>query len=160
MEELSQDADHGCVKTGQEGVAFLVQQASRAFDAQISAMISQYGLDSDAYKILRHTMRGIQASPDGILLAELGRELNIPIHELADTSRRLERDGWLKTHGAETLMRIMPTRRAVSTAPVLADVSHWMHEGALNGFSHEEIDQLTAFLKRVAHNLELALGQD
>ena len=65
------DASLGPVKAGQEGIGFLVHQAARAFDARLTSTISQYGLDTDQFTVIRHLVREIDSVPDGVRVSEL-----------------------------------------------------------------------------------------
>jgi DNA-binding MarR family transcriptional regulator len=151
---------HAQLKAGQEGIAFLVNQTSRGFKVRLSETISQYGLDTEQYTVLRHVLREISASPGGVPVSELSANLNVPVPIIEAASRKLERDGWLDTKVVGPGLLLLPTRRATAQATVLADASLWMLEGALNGFSHDEIDQLSELLKRIVRNLDVPLGED
>jgi hypothetical protein len=70
---------YGPLKAGQEGIAFLVNQASRAFNVRLSETISQYGLDTEEYVVLRHLVREIATSPGGVPLSALSAKLNVPV---------------------------------------------------------------------------------
>jgi MarR family transcriptional regulator, transcriptional regulator for hemolysin len=160
MESSNSNSNSAPVKAGQEGVAFLVNQASRAFKVRLTETIEQYGLDTDEYTVLRHVLRKIEVSPDGVSAADLSANLNVPLPIIHDASLRLERDGWLSVSNDAAGMMLTPTRRARSQVSVLADASQWMLEGALNGFSRDEIQTLTQMLQRVVRNLNAPIGQD
>jgi DNA-binding MarR family transcriptional regulator len=150
----------GPVRAGQEGVGFLISQASRALQARIAEKVSQYGLDMDRYTVLRHVVREISAYPDGVSVEGLSSKLNIPASVIEGASVRLQSDGWLETSATGFELLMVPTHRALAQAPVLTDASRWMLEEALNGFSREEIEDLTALLNRVLRNLRGAIGED
>ncbi len=148
------------IKAGQEGVGFLVNQTTRAFAQRMSREIGQFNIQLPGYVVLRHLLREIDASPEGVSATDLGRKLILGPQEILDAAERLERDGWVRLSGAgsETLLR--PTAKAFKVAPVLASASRWMLEEALNGFSRAEIEQLSALLRRVLSNLDAPLGPD
>ena len=161
MASVRNDNPLGPVKAGQEGIDFLVNQTARAFGARLSKQIEHYGLDTGCYTVLRHLVREIEATPDGVAVSDLSRKLNLSHKVLAESARRLERDGWIAIGSAgERGTVLRPTRRAFSVVPVLIDASRWMLEGALNGFSAEEIEQLSDYLRRVIRNLDAPLGED
>jgi DNA-binding MarR family transcriptional regulator len=160
MEEPLHISSCASVEAGQEGIACLLRRAGRALDAQFSAAIQEYGLDLGSYEVLHHVLLETQEAPDGVFVRELMRVMNAPADRVVAMLQRLERDGWIRTSGAPELMTVVPTRRTHSLARVWADASHWIREGALNGLSAEEIDQLAGLLRRVTHNLDAALGED
>jgi DNA-binding MarR family transcriptional regulator len=157
MEEPLHIASCGSVEAGQAGVACLLRRAGRALDAQFSAAIQEYGLDLGSYEVLHHVLLETEKASDGVLVRELMRVLSVSADGIVAILQRLERDGWIRTSGAPEVMRVVPTRRTHSLARVWADASHWIREGALNGLSAEEIDQLASLLQRVTHNLDGAL---
>jgi DNA-binding MarR family transcriptional regulator len=158
MEEPLPVTDCIVLETGQEGVAHLLRRAGCALDVQFSAVIQEYGLDMGAYEVLHHVLRETEGESDGILVRDLMRLLNVSADRVVATLQRLERDGWVETSGALEMLRVAPTRRTHSLSRVWADASHWIREGALNGLSAEEIDQLAALMRRVTHNLDTTLG--
>jgi DNA-binding MarR family transcriptional regulator len=160
MEEPLHISSCGSVEAGQAGVACLLRRAGRALDAQFSAAIQEYGLDLGSYEVLHNVLLETENAPDGVLVRELMRVLNVSADRIVAILQRLERDGWIQTSGAPEVMRVVPTRRAHSLERVWTDASHWIREGALNGLSAEEIDQLASLLHRVTHNLDAALGGD
>jgi DNA-binding MarR family transcriptional regulator len=160
MEEPLHISSCASVEAGQEGVACLLRRAGRTLDAQFSTAIQEYGLDLGSYEVLHHVLLESEKAPDGVLVRELMRVLNASADRIVAILKRLERDEWIRTSGAPEVMKVVPTRRTQSLARVWADASHWIREGALNGLSAEEIDQLASLLQRVTHNLDVALGGD
>ncbi len=148
------------IKAGQSGVGFLVNQTSRAFGKAMAKELRQFNIQLPGYVVLRHLTREAQASPDGVSVESLAEKLMLEPAEIEEASERLARDGWLKMTGAGPTARLKPTAKTHKIAPVLSAASRWMLEEALNGFSREEIDQLTALLRRVLTNLEAPLGED
>ena len=110
--------------------------------------------------VLRHLLREIDSSPEGVTVSALSRKLLLEPQELTEASARLERDGWLKSTGFGPDAALKPTAKAFKVEPVLHAASRWMLEEALNGFSREEIEQLSALLKRVLRNMDAPLGSD
>jgi DNA-binding MarR family transcriptional regulator len=160
MEEPLHISSCASVEDGQEGIACLLRRAGRALDAQFSAAIQEYGLDLGAYEVLHHVLLETGDASDGVLARDLMRVLSTSADRIVAILQRLERDGWIRTSGAPEVMRVIPTRRTHSLARVWADASHWIREGALNGLSADEIEQLASLLRRVTHNLDAAVGGD
>jgi DNA-binding MarR family transcriptional regulator len=148
------------LKAGQEGVGFLVNQTTRAFSWHISKEIRQFNIQLPGYVVLRHLLREIEASPNGVPVPDLAEKLLMDPALVLDAAERLERDGWLKMAGMGAHSTLKPTAKAYKIAPVLASASRWMLEEALNGFSRDEIDQLSSMLRRILRNLDAPLGKD
>jgi DNA-binding MarR family transcriptional regulator len=148
------------IKSGQEGIGFLVNQTSRAFAQRMSKEIGQFNLELPGYVVLRHLLREIDASPDGVQVGDLAKKVLLDPRELTEASARLERDGWLKSAGFGVHALLKPTAKAYKVEPVLSAASRWMLHEALNGFSRDEIEDLTSLLKRILRNLDAPLGTD
>jgi DNA-binding MarR family transcriptional regulator len=148
------------VKAGQSGVGFMLNQASRALNAEMAPVVANYGLDLSMYTVIRHLLREMAEMPDGVPPAVLSRKLNMPLVAVEDAASRLERDGWIERAAAEGGIVLCPTRKARAAEPVLVDASRWLLERTLNGFSREEIEQFTVFMRRVLDNLGAPQGED
>jgi DNA-binding MarR family transcriptional regulator len=148
------------IKAGQEGVGFLVNQTSRAFQQRLAKDISQYSLSIEGYTFMRHLLRELESSPSGVSVSSLSEKLMIPVPRLNETGAILRRDGWVTTVGEGSRARYLPTPGAAKLGLVMASSSRWMLEEALNGFSRDEIDALSLALKRILKNLGAPLGED
>jgi DNA-binding MarR family transcriptional regulator len=148
------------IKSGQEGIGFLVNQTSRAFAQRMSKEIGQFNLELSGYVVLRHLLREINASPDGVSVGDLAKKVLLDARDITEASARLERDGWLKSAGFGAHALLKPTAKAYKVEPVLSAASRWMLHEALNGFSRDEIEELSSQLKRILRNLDAPLGSD
>jgi DNA-binding MarR family transcriptional regulator len=160
---VAQEAEFGGtnpIKSGQEGIGFLVNQTARAFGQHITQEIRQFNLQLPGYVLLRHLLREINVASEGVTVLKLSTKVLLDPHDVAETAERLERDGWIKQEGYGEEARLKPTAKAFRVEPVLSASSHWMLEEALNGFSREEIGQLSSLLQRILHNLDAPVGTD
>ena len=148
------------IKAGQEGIGFLVNQTTRAFRWCIAEVCRQYNISPDSYTVLRHVLREIDESPDGLSSAVLSDKILMPVAQVNHAAQKLARDGWLVVTGEGDDACLRPTAEARKIGPVLSESSRWMLDQALKDFNPAEIDELSGYLRRVLKNLDAPLGDD
>jgi DNA-binding MarR family transcriptional regulator len=147
------------LKRDQDGVGFLLNQAGRAIAAEIHADLRLQGLDYPEFVVLRHVLRDSPTMPDGVSVTYLSNKLCLTPEDVEGRAQRLARGGWLKTRGDNQHLVLFPSRKTHAALPVLEDTIHWVHERSLNGFTQDEIEALTGYLKRLLRNLGAVGGE-
>jgi DNA-binding MarR family transcriptional regulator len=134
-------------------MGYLLGQTSRWLRALLAEELRFHGLDDACYIVLYFAN---DAGEGGVGTKALAGRIEMDFAEVEATAKRLVRDGWL-TESLDPADRdsrlIRMTPKALSVLPVLTDAAHWAIERALNGFTHEEIARLTAYLHRMQANL-------
>jgi DNA-binding MarR family transcriptional regulator len=99
---------------------------------------------------------------DGRTQAELCREVRIEQPTMANTLRRMERDGLIRREPDSNDGRrqlILLTARARSLRPKLVTAARRVNEVATSGLTEREITKALTTIKRVIENLEGELDQ-
>jgi DNA-binding MarR family transcriptional regulator len=99
---------------------------------------------------------------DGRTQAELCREVRIEQPTMANTLRRMERDGLIRREPDSNDGRrqlIFLTARARSLRPKLVTAARRVNEVATSGLTEREITKALTTIKRVIENLEGELDQ-
>lgn len=146
------------IRADRSGVGFLLNQAARAVRARLAAELHVHGLDDADFILLRVVMFSREQARTQPATAEgVAAELNLPLAAVVDTAHKLGDRGWIGVSGAGTELSLSPTRKALSIVPGLVDTARWTLEESLNGFSREEIDQLSVLLQRIIKNVGATL---
>ncbi|WP_315584158.1 MarR family transcriptional regulator [Actinomyces viscosus] len=88
--------------------------------------------------------------------AELVRELTVEQPTMANTLKRLERDGLIERSASPTdrrSERIRLTPRGAELVPRIAPIADEANKDALEGLTRDEVRTLVSLLSRVADNL-------
>lgn len=146
--------------TGYEGMplsqlGFLLNQSARALRSTMAQELRLYGIGEDQWIVLRNAYEREHSKRPPTVPQELAAQLNMHIEDIVAAAESLARDGWLTLGGAtaEPQPAIMLTDKARRAMPGMVDVANWTMERALNGFTNEEVEQLTGFLERLRRNL-------
>lgn len=138
---------------GHRGLAFLLNQATRAVDAEFDEDLRDRDLTHGGLVVLRNMLRDAPACPEGVSVAEMSERLIIPLDRLIAEVGRLEKSGWLTRAGRGASTTVLPTPKAEAVLPVLQDTTRWTMERAMNGVSAEEIETLSRLLRTMITNL-------
>jgi DNA-binding MarR family transcriptional regulator len=136
----------------QEGIGYLLTRASRGITARMSDQLRPLGLDHDMWMMIQGIRRSAEsgASPD-----EVAERLRASKGAMMAAAERLARDGWLQPAPGQDAKagRLVIAAKGNRALSAVDDAAHWLVEGATSGFTHEELDQLAEFLKRIIGNL-------
>lgn len=143
-------------RSADEDLRYLLMHASRLLSRQLELRLRQLGMSYSTFMVLRSiaSMKGRPA-----MIVEVADDLHLDPSAVAEAVEEAAEHGWLAVEpipGARRARVLVPTAKAKSAVPALADASHWTTESALNGLTHEEIAQLTSHLRQVVRNLEAA----
>lgn len=139
----------------QSRFGFLLNQASRALRSTLAQELRLHGIRDDQWVVLRTAFERERSGLSLPTPRELTAHLNMHIEDVVEASEQLARDGWITLGSAtgDPLPSITLTDKARRVLPGMVDISNWTTERALNGFTNEEVGQLTGFLERLCHNL-------
>jgi DNA-binding MarR family transcriptional regulator len=134
---------------------FLLNQSSRALRSTLTGELRLHGIGEDQWVVLRNAFERERAGQPQTTPKDLAAQLNVHIEDVVTASESLARDGWIKLRGkpGDKKPTITLTDKARRVLPSLVDVSNWTAERALNGFTNEEVEQLTVYLQRLCRNL-------
>jgi DNA-binding MarR family transcriptional regulator len=134
---------------------FLLNQSSRALRSTLMAELRLHGIGEDQWVVLRNAFEREHAGVQPTTPKDLAKQLNMHIEDIVAASESLAREEWIALGGkaGERKPAITLTDKARRVLPGLIDVSSWTAERALNGFTNEEIEQLTDYLRRLCRNL-------
>lgn len=148
------------IKLGRGGLVFLCNMSARALSRDLDAALAPHGLDHGCLVLLRNVVRDTRTSPEGVTISSLASKLILPVDVLSRRAEQLRATGWLEVDTSPQGMLLRPTHRTLANLSILTDATRWTVEKALNGFSRDEIEQLSAMLKRVLWNMDVRLGPD
>ncbi len=119
----------------EDGIGYLLNQASRSVMARLGDQLRQLGLDEHGWTILRNAFhyQGAGCTP-----FTLAARLHIPAEHNVGAAARLVRDGWITTgDGAPVSEKstLCVTQKAREAMPGLEDTASWVVEHATNGFT-------------------------
>lgn len=131
----------------QEGIGYLLNRASRGMTMRMSAELRSLGLDHDMWMMIQGIRR---SSGPGASAEEVAERLHASQSAMRDAGERLLRDGWVQAVASD---RYVITARGNKALAAIDDAAHWLMEGATSGLTHEELDTLADYLKRIIDNL-------
>ena len=136
----------------EEGIGYLLNRASRGLVARLRDQLRTLGLDHDMWMMIQRIRR---SGGQGTSAVEAAEYLRAPVGAMTDAANRLVRDGLLRPAPGEPQEggRLVLTEKAAKVAAGFDNEVHWMMEGATSGFTHEELDALADYLKRIIDNL-------
>jgi DNA-binding MarR family transcriptional regulator len=139
----------------QSRFGFLLNQASRALRSTLAGELRLHGIGEDQWVVLRNAYERERSGKPQTTPRDLAAQLNMRIEDIGAAAESLAREGWITLGGkaADRKPVITLTDKARRVLPGLVDVSNWTAERALNGFTNEEVEQLTANLQRLCRNL-------
>lgn len=144
----------GAIHTGPNGLGFLLNQSTRALNAEFDARLRNHNLRHLGMILIRNVMRDTAIYPDGVPTSHLAQKLVLTPYAIADEVSVLVRDAWMCARVDGKEMYLSVTHKAEAALPVLVDTNLWTFEQALNGFSREEIEVFSAMLRRVIRNFD------
>jgi DNA-binding MarR family transcriptional regulator len=121
--------------------------------ASFDNALHMHDLDHTRLIILRNVIRDTDADPSGVSVRTLSERLFFSRELLEDRCKALEHAGLIEISSAADDWVLRPTAKGRKLLPVLIDAARWTHEQALNGFSNEEVRELSDALRRVMANL-------
>lgn len=136
----------------EQGIGYLLNHASRAVQQQMRDKLRQLGLDDEMWTM----MQNVSVAGDGGTSAlESAEKLRLPTGALIDAADRLARDGWITAApGAGGKSgRFVLTEKTRKALPGIRSEAHMLLEHATMGFSHDELDALAGYLKRIIDNM-------
>lgn len=140
------------VRADRGGVGYLLNQAARGVRANLAAELRKHGLDDGDFIVLRNVVYAWERTGEGILATQMVESLNIPLPRVKAAADKLCRDGWLDLTDERGAVHLAPTQKATKAMPGFQDTARWTLEHSLNGFSRDEIAELSAYLERIVHN--------
>jgi N6-adenosine-specific RNA methylase IME4 len=137
----------------EEGVGFLLNQASRSVMARLGEQFRQLGLDEHGWIVLSSAY---DHQGNGCTPFDIAARLHVPSEVNITVASRLVRDGWLTTGDGGPVgesSSLCITQKTRDVMPGLEDTARWIIEHATNGFTARESDEFAAYLKRFNENL-------
>lgn len=135
-----------------ESLGYLVNLMARQFAQALAERIRPLGVVPGQFPVLLSLWEA-----DGLTQAELYRQVRIEQATMANTLKRMERDGLVERRpapGDRRQWHIHLTERARAlTAPLMA-AGHGVNARATRGFTEIERDTLDALVRRVIANLD------
>lgn len=131
----------------QEGIGYLLNRASRGMTSRMTDQLRPLGLDHDMWMMIQGIRR---SSGPGASAEEVATRLQAAKGAMLDAVERLERDGWVQAVASD---RFVITTKGNKALAAIDDAAHWLVEGATSGLTHEELDALADYLKRIIDNL-------
>lgn len=132
---------------------FLLNQGSRALRSTLAKDLRVHGIGEDEWVLLRNAYERERAERPQATPRDLAGELNMHVEDIVAAAERLARDRWIALGSDDSRAAIALTDKARRILPGLVDMSNWTAERALNGFTNEEVGELTAYLERLCRNL-------
>ncbi len=136
----------------QEGIGYLLNRASRDVVDRMRDQLRPLGLDHDMWMMIQAVRRSENgcASP-----VEASERLHTQLGSMIDAAERLVRDGWAQVAPGQPADsgRIALTDKASKALQAIDGEARWLLEHATSGFTHEELDHLADYLKRIIQNM-------
>lgn len=140
------------VRADRGGIGYLLNQAARGVRAQLAGQLREHGINDSEFIVLRNAAEHFERTQGGVPTSQIAEALHLSQIEVEESSARLARDGWVEIARVGNVIQVLPTHKAMTLMPVLADTARWSLEAALNGFSRDEIAALSEMLRRIIHN--------
>jgi DNA-binding MarR family transcriptional regulator len=134
-----------------QSLGYLVNHAGRLFARALDRGLSGHGVSHGQFPILI-----VLWEEDGLTQSEIARRLDIEQPTVANTLKRMERDGLISTapdaaNGRR--VRILLTERARSLESALTGEADAINAAAARGMGAGEVDSLRAALERLVAQL-------
>lgn len=141
-----------------ESFGYLVNHLARLFIRALERRIAPYGLTSGQFPALLMLWER-----PGVTQAEMARATAVEQPTMANTLKRMERDGLIERRpdsedGRRTL--VYPTERAVAIRDAVLACATQVNAAAVDGFSDAERAQTLRLFGRMIGNLERDVGTD
>lgn len=139
------------LQPGMDGLGFLLNYASRSVVGAMRDKLRTVGLDHDMWTMIQ----GIRvAGEEGANPEQTAEMLRMPRGAMIDAAERLVRDGWaMPVSKRSPELRLVLTPKATRALHGLNSEAHLLLEHATNGFTHEEIEALGGYLRRIVDNM-------
>jgi len=140
------------VAADRQGVGYLLGVAARSVLAELGAALKPHGLDEDAAIVFMNAVITQRESGDPPVAEELRETICLSPERFSAARNRLLARGLLREEQSGRGMRLGVTQSGLDLFPGVMDISRWTLEGALVGFTYEEIDHLNDYLRRIIVN--------
>jgi DNA-binding MarR family transcriptional regulator len=140
----------------QQSAGYVANYLSRLFAQALERRIAPHGGTIGQFPVLLMLWE-----QEGATQAELARQLAVEQPTMANTLKRMERDGLIERSPDpedRRQARIHLTPRSRTLEEVLTDCARETNSVALAGFSTEEAAQFLALARRIIRNLEQDAG--
>lgn len=145
-------------RAGESNIGYLINQAGRLLTKQLNARLEELDLTQPGYALLR-SVTAIKDRP--VTISDIADDLRMDNGHVMRAVDLAVQQGWLLTEPHPEMRRALILKvsdKTKAVMPAITDAGHWTLEAGLNGFTHEEIDQLRGYLQRLVRNLEAAEG--
>lgn len=154
MSTEGSSARHDPITVGEGDLGCVLNRTSRLLRQRLQDQLREQAGPSDLEYIVLQTVIGHWERFGVPVSADLiAQTTTLPAEEVASAVSRLLADGWLINRAGGDHEMLEPSAQALRRDSAVRDTTRWLFETALNGFSHEEIDELMAMLNRVYRNL-------
>jgi DNA-binding MarR family transcriptional regulator len=138
-------------------LGYLVNHAGRLFARALDRGLASRGVSHGQFPILI-----VLWEEDGLTQSEIARRLDIEQPTVANTLKRMERDGLISTApdpANARRVRILLTERARALEGDLTGEADAVNEAAANGMNTEEVGRLRDALERLIAQLAKRLAE-
>lgn len=135
----------------------VIGEASRAWRYEMNRALRPLGLNLS----MRLVLLQLQRNPDGLMQADLARNLGIEGPTLVRLLDKLEQKGWIaRIASAEDRRRktTVLTPEAAGPVKIIEQLSDTLREKMMAGLSLEQMDQCAQIMTRIRNNLQAERG--